>query len=166
MPKTMLKKKRVRRDSEQLVADLQAKIEMIKARAARKRAKSNPAVRHTVAAVRSMDKAMATTTDAVMRKTLEEARGLVSAYLSLQGIIPADGTASRRVNGRRSSTEVEQLSASLADYVVKNPGQRGEQIAESLRIDTKSMRSVMKQLIADGKVETRGERRGMRYYPA
>jgi len=161
----MVKKKRARREPEQLVADLQAKIEAIKARAARKRAKANPAVRHTVAAVRSMDKAMAATADAVMRKTLEEARGLVTAYLSLQGILTTDGAGARRINGRRSSGEVEQLGATLSEHVAKNPGQRAEQIAESLQVDTKGMRLAMKKLIADGKVQTRGERRGMRYYP-
>jgi hypothetical protein len=159
-------KKRIRRDAEQLVADLQAKIEAIKARVARKRVKANPAVRYTVAAVRSIDKALAATTDNVMRRTLEEAGGVLGAYLTLQGVIPAAGSGQRGASGRRSSEDVEQMGASLLAYVKKNPGQRGEQIAEALRTNTKTMRLPMHKLIADKVVKSKGERRGMRYYPA
>jgi hypothetical protein len=155
-------KKRVRRDTDQLVADLQAKIEALQARAARKRVKAGPAVRHLLGALRSMDKATSASEDQVLRKTLEEARGTLSAYLSLQGIVPAAKPGQR---GRRSSADVEQSGASLANYVIKNPGQRGEDIAAALGTDTKTMRLPMKQLIADKKVRTKGERRGMRYYP-
>lgn len=158
-------KKRIRRDAEQLVADLQAKIEAIKARATRKRAKANPAVRHTVAAVRSLDKAMAATTDHVMRRTLEEARGVLSAFLTLQGAMPAASSGERGTTGRRSPEDVEQMGASLLAHVNKSPGQRGEQIAEALHLDTKTIRLPMQKLIADKKVKTKGERRGMRYYP-
>jgi hypothetical protein len=165
MPQAM-QKKRVRRDSEQLIADLQAKIEAIKARAVRQRAKANPAMRHMVAAVRSMDKAMAATEDKVMRRTLEEARGVLGAFLSLQGVTPAADSAQRGTGGRRSSEAVEQMGESLLAYVSKNPGQRGEQIAEALQMDAKTMRLPMQKLIADKKVKTKGERRGMRYYPA
>ncbi len=135
MPETT-PRKRIRRDAEQLVADLQAKIEAIKARAIRKRAKANPAVRYTVAAVRSIDKAMAATADNVMKRTLEEARGVLSAYLTLQGVIPAASAGERGTTGRRSSEVVEQTGASLLAHVKKNPGQRGEQIAVSLHMDT------------------------------
>jgi hypothetical protein len=48
---------------------------------------------------------------------------------------------------------------------VENPGQRGEQIAEALGTDTKTMRLPMQKLIAHEKGRTKGERRGMRYYP-
>jgi glutamate-1-semialdehyde aminotransferase len=160
-------KKRVRRDADQLVADLEAKIEAIKARVARKRAKANPSVRHTVAAVRSIDKAMAAATDAVLRRSLDEARGVLSAYLALQGVIPAASSGSRGgTTGRRSSEDVEQIGSSLFEHVTRNPGQRGEQIAEALSMDTKTIRLPMKKLIEDKRVKTKGERRGMRYYPA
>jgi hypothetical protein len=158
--KRVVTRKRTRRDPEQLVADLQAKIEAIKARAARKRRKADPAVRYTIAAVRNIDRAMSSATDQVLRKTLEEARGTLAAFLTLQGIVPAARP------GRRSSEAVEQTGSSLVEYVKKNPGQRGEQIAESLGTDTKSMRLPMQRLIAGGEVRTQGERRGMRYYPA
>src|SRR5215831_4933881 len=136
MPKEITKT-RHRRDSDQLIAALEAKIEAIKARAARRRAKSNPAVRHTVAAIRSMDKAMAAAEDAVLRKALEEARGALTAYLSLQGVVPA-GRTNGAVRGRRSSSDVETFGASLLAYVTKNPGQLGEHIARELGTDTKT----------------------------
>ena len=162
MPKTM-PKQRVRRDAEQLIADLEAKIAGIKARAERKRVKANPSTRYLIAAVRNMDKAMGATEDQVLRKTLEEARGSLGAFLTLQGIVPA--VRGGQTRGRRSSADVEQIGTSLADYVMKNPGQRGEQIAQALGMDATTMRLPMKRLIAEEKIKTRGERRGMRYYP-
>jgi len=165
MPKAAAKK-RSRREPEQLVADLEAKIEAIKARMARKRAKANPAVRFTVAAVRNMDKAMAATTDGVMRQTLEEARSALTSFLSLQGVLPAGGANVRTTGGRRSAEDVEQMATTLLAHVKSNPGQRGEQIAEVLGVDTKQLRLPMQKLIDDASVKTKGQRRGMRYYPA
>ena len=165
MPKSPMKK-RNRRAPEDLVAALEAKIEAIKARAERKRAKANPAIRYTVAAVRNMDKAMSAADDAVLRRALEEAHGGLTAYLKLQGIVPANGSAARTSGGRRTSDDVEQVGASLLAYVRNNPGQRGEDIAEAMGTDSKAIRLPMKKLIADGQVRTKGERRGMKYYSA
>ena len=165
MPKSV-PKKRPRRDPEDLVAALEAKIASIKARAERKRAKANPAIRYTVAAVRNMDKAMATADDTALKRALEEAHGGLTAYLKLQGVVSANGSAARASGGRRSSTDVEQVGASLLAYVRNNPGQRGEDIAEAMGTDSKTIRLPMKKLIAEGKVRTKGERRGMRYYAA
>ena len=163
MPKPV-PKKRNRRAPEELVAALEAKIASIKARAERKRAKANPAIRHTVAAVRNMDKAMATANDAVLRRALDEAHGGLTAYLKLQGVVSANGSAARASGGRRSSSDVEQMGGSLLAYVRNNPGQRGEDIAEAMGTDSKAIRLPMKKLIADGQVRTKGERRGMRYF--
>lgn len=69
-------------------------------------------------------------------------------------------------SGRRTNESMEQSSAALLDYVTKNPGQRGEQIAKALRTDVGTMRLPMKKLIADKKVRTQGQRRGMTYYAA
>src|SRR6188474_996388 len=79
-------KKRIRRNDEQLIADLEAKIAAMKARAARKKAKASPDTRYTLGAVRNIDKAMSGTQDATLRKALEEARGALAAWLALEGI--------------------------------------------------------------------------------
>ena len=71
-----------------------------------------------------------------------------------------------KTSGRRTNESMEQSSAALLDYVTKNPGQRGEQIAKALRTDVGTMRLPMKKLIADKKVRTQGQRRGMTYYAA
>ena len=51
----------------------------------------------------------------------------------------------------------------LLTYVKDHPGQRGEQIAAALGTDSKSVRPAMQRLLADKKVKTRGQRRGMTY---
>jgi len=154
MPKAA-PKKRNRRAPEDLVAALEAKIQAIKVRAVRKRAKSNPAVRYTVAAVRNMDKAMGAAEDQVLRKALEEARSGLAAYLALQGVMPAGGS-NGAVRGRRSPSDLGEMGATLLAYVKSNPGQRGEQIAEAVGTDSKTVRRPMLQLIEDGRSGRRG----------
>ena len=63
----MKTKKRTRRTPEQKIADLKAKIERIKARAAQAKVKKDPTLRHISGAVRAIDKAAAATKDAVTR---------------------------------------------------------------------------------------------------
>lgn len=66
--------------------------------------------------------------------------------------------------GRRSAEDVTAMGQTLLDYVKKNPGQRGEQIAKALRTDVGTMRLPMKALISAKKVKTKGQRRGMTYF--
>lgn len=153
--------KRTRRTEETMIQDLEAKIAEIKARAERKKIKRDPAVKHVVAAVRSIDKAMSETQDRAVRTALEEARSTLSACLSLSGVAPKGGDGVLVPRGRRSVDE-----GALFDHVQKHPGQRGEQIAAALGTDTKSMRPTMRRLIDERKVRTKGERRGMVYLPA
>lgn len=68
--------------------------------------------------------------------------------------------------GRRSAEDVSAMGETLLDYVRKNPGQRGEQIAKALRTDVGTMRLPMKALIGARKVKTKGQRRGMTYFAA
>lgn len=58
------------------------------------------------------------------------------------------------------------MREALLAHVHANPGQRGEQIAAALGTDVGTMRLPMRKLIAERKVRTEGQRRGMTYYPA
>jgi phage shock protein A len=157
--------KRVRRTDERLIADLEARIAALKARAAQKKAKRSPGLAHTIKAVKAIDAAMAATEDVAMRRALDEARATLSACLSLQGLSVSGGGGERIAGGgRRSSESVEQMGETLLAHIKKNPGQRGEQIAQVLGTDTKSMRLPMQKLIAGKLVKTKGQKRGMTYY--
>lgn len=68
--------------------------------------------------------------------------------------------------GKRTPASLEQMGARLLAHVKANPGQRGEQIAAALKTDVKTMRLPLLRLIADKKVKTKGQRRGMTYFAA
>jgi hypothetical protein len=158
----MAKKKegRKRRGIEERIVELEAKIAAIKEREARRRAKADPALRHASAAFRAIEKSLAATSDAELRHALLGARSALAPVLGTKAKVPGDG----RV--RRSGPEVENLTDGLLDYVRNNPGQRSEEIATALALDTRTIRPAMKRLIADGKITTQGERRAMRYSPS
>jgi hypothetical protein len=153
--------KRARRSTEERIADLEATIASIKARAERKRARADPTIRHTSLAIKAIDKALAETKDSATKSALVEARATLSACIALTS--GASGTSGvlkprpRRAGGRFDDGET------LLSYVRDHPGLRGEQIAAALGTDSTSMRPTMKRLIAEGKIQTRGERRAMTY---
>lgn len=161
--------KRVRRSPEQLINDLEKRIASIKMRAEQKKLKASPSMRYVRAALKSIDKALAESDDAATRTALDEARSTLSACVQLNGgtVAPSRPAAksSSGSGGRRSSQDVERMSDNLFDYVLKNPGQRGEQIAATLGTDVVTMRLPMKKLIADNRIKTIGEKRGTKYYP-
>lgn len=154
--------RRKRRGIDQMIADLEAKIAVIKERDARKKAKSDPALRHVGAALKAIDKAQAALQDGASRRSLGEARAALESVLA-RGGASAGSDQGGAVRTRRSAHELQDLASSLLTYVRSNPGQRGEQIAEALSSDTSTIRPVMKRLIADGKITTEGQRRGMTY---
>lgn len=68
--------------------------------------------------------------------------------------------------GRRASVDMDAMQDLLLVHVKTNPGQRGDQIAAALGSDVGRIRLPMKKLIAARKVKTKGQRRGMMYFPA
>ncbi len=67
--------------------------------------------------------------------------------------------------GKRTSENLEAMSAKLLAHVKAHPGDRGEQIAAALKTDVGTMRLPMQKLMAAKKVKTKGQRRGTSYYP-
>jgi prophage DNA circulation protein len=157
-PKTAVPaaRKYTRRSEDQRIADLEARIQALKERAATKAATKDPAYRYVSKAIKAIDAAMGSTSDQTIRTALHEARAPLSACMQLKGVLMPQG--------RRSGSAVEP-DAVLA-YVQKNPGQRGEHIAAGLGTDSKAIRPAMKRLIEAGSVRTKGERRGMQYWGA
>jgi hypothetical protein len=87
-------KTRTRRTPEQMVADLQAEIERVRARAAAKEAKSNPEGRAFITAAKALDKAMDVCTGD-KRHALESARAILSEQMVSMGIRVAKGRTRR-----------------------------------------------------------------------
>jgi len=136
-----------------MIEDLQQEIERIKTRAAQRKVRRDPALRHVTAAVRSIDKAMGATTDAATRNALDEARATLAACLAMSGVTPK-GRAARSV-----AAHVDP--AAVLTYLRNNPGSSGEQVATAM--GTATLRPVMKALIAKGQVTASGKARGTRY---
>jgi predicted ArsR family transcriptional regulator len=153
---------RVRRTDEQLISDLEAEIQRLKHRATQRQVTRSPAIRYTTSALNAIDSASGATDDAALRRALEEARATLVACLAVQGVVVA--AAAGKV--RRGTHDKAQLAEALLAHIRTHSGQRGEQIAAALGTDTKTMRPVMHALIAENKVKTRGERRGMQYFAA
>lgn len=149
-----------RRSEEDRIKALEAQIEALKQRKARKQQPRDPALKQMQAAVRSIDKATGTSSDHAIREALGEARNTLTACLALMGtaskgmLVPA---------ARRTATGAGVSEESLLSYVRANPGARGEQIAGALGTSTDTIRPVMKRLIQAGRVSTAGQARAMSY---
>jgi membrane protein involved in colicin uptake len=147
-----------RRSLDERIAELEAKIHAIRQREAEKKAKSDPMLRHVRAARKALEKADGLAEDAGDKRALADALATLDGLMG--GAAPRGSDAPR---ARRTSSELADLADTLLSYVRSNPGQRGEQIAAALGSDTGTIRPVMKRLIADGKVATEGQKRGMTY---
>jgi len=88
--------KKQQRPADARIAELQAKIEAIKARDERKRARAKPEVRHAIAATKALDKALGATTDATLRTAFSEARTLVAAAVAVEGVVVAESMGAAR----------------------------------------------------------------------
>jgi hypothetical protein len=81
--------KRTRRTPEQMIAELEAKIEDVRNRAKRREVKKSSAVRQLLATVKAIDKGIAAAIEegsATLKKTLAEGREPLAAYLALEGV--------------------------------------------------------------------------------
>ena len=70
----------------------------------------------------------------------------------------------RKKGAKRTAEELEQLTKKLHGYIAKNPGQRIEQIAQSLDISTKELNLPAKKLISEKKLSTKGQKRATTYF--
>jgi hypothetical protein len=80
---------RKRRTDDELIHDLQVKIQKIKERAVARSMKRSPSMKHTAAAVRAIDKALehaAGEGNTTLRHALADAREPLAAYLQLEGV--------------------------------------------------------------------------------
>jgi hypothetical protein len=151
---------RVRRTAEQLIADLEAKIQSIKTRAERAKVKRDPALRHVNAALRSVDKALSVSEDVATREALNEARVTLSACLTLHGVAAPAATGARRRRGGGAAVVDENT---VLAHVQQHPGQGGAEIAAALGTDVGTLRPTMKRLIEARRVRATGKARGTRY---
>jgi len=150
------KARRQRRSIEQQIADLQAKITAIQEREALRRAKTDPVLRNVATALKGVEKALALEPEAPTAEVLQQVHTLLAGLMEGEApVMPA-----RR--GRRAAAK-EDLPAQILAHLRDQPAQRSEQIASALGTDTATLRPVLKRLIADGKVETEGQKRGMTY---
>lgn len=93
--------RRKRRSPEQMIADLQAQIESVKARAQARELKESPAMKRTLTLVRGLNKAIAEATEeknSGLQKALKSAHATLSDFLADQGVRPPKPRKSR---GRR-----------------------------------------------------------------
>ena len=153
--------KKSRRTPEQQIADLQAKIEELKARAERKKVQKDPALRHIAAAVRSIDKALSETEDGAIRTALNEVRPTLSACLALTGAPPVDSKGTLRPRARRTASAD---AGRVLEYISAHPGARSEEMVAEFGTDAAALRAVLHQLRDEGKIRPEGKARGTRYF--
>lgn len=156
---TLHKPTRTIRTAEQRIADLEAQIEQVKRRAAAKKVKKDPAVRYVSGALRSIDKALASSEDQATRAALNEARVGLAAVLMLSGVVVPAG---RGRTGPRVTGPVLSEDALLA-YIQAHPGSRSENIAVGLGTDTAGIRPSLVALKQAGRLVVEGKARATRY---
>jgi hypothetical protein len=67
--------------------------------------------------------------------------------------------------GKRTPEDLESLSGQFASFVKSNPGLRIEQINKELGTTTKDLALPIRKLIAEGMINTKGQKRSTTYFP-
>jgi hypothetical protein len=155
--------KRNRRTPEQLIKDLEAKIEEVKQRAAAKRVKASGEGKALVTAVKALDKALASSTGDTQR-AIEAARAILAERLAEMGLGAGAGGASKGERVRRSTEDLEELAASIRAHVQANPGARLEEISADIDVPSKDLKRPVQLLLGNGELRTEGQKRGTRYF--
>jgi hypothetical protein len=150
---------RTQRTAEQRIADLEAQIEQVKRRAAAKKVKKDPALRYVSGALRSIDKALASSEDKPTREALTEARTGLAAILTLSGAMVPAGRGRAKPRGVGPVIEEDALLA----FIQAHPGSRSEDIAVGLGTDTVGIRGALVALKQAGAVGVEGKARATRY---
>jgi hypothetical protein len=107
MDSTMAKKgsKRIRRSSEQIISDLEKKIELLRQKAKVKEVKTSPALKAAMQIVRSIDKAMEVAKqegENALAHALADGREPLASFFEKSGLgVPK----ARRPRGRRAKVE-------------------------------------------------------------
>jgi hypothetical protein len=70
----------------------------------------------------------------------------------------------RRKGAKRTPIELEALVKKFHAHVVKNPGQRIEQIGQILAIPTKELALPVKRLMSEKKLSSKGQKRATTYF--
>jgi len=65
---------------------------------------------------------------------------------------------------RRTAEELVEMQGDLVTYVAKNPGQRLEQIAIGMDIDSHDLKRPIQMLLEAKELSKEGQRRGTMYY--
>jgi hypothetical protein len=101
----VLMKRRERRTPEMRIEDLEAKIRTIRSRVEKRKARSVPAMTDVLKAIKLIDRAAQSTTDATLKAALEEARATLTAASAVQGVIvPPSASATAGMKRQRTKT--------------------------------------------------------------
>lgn len=75
-------------------------------------------------------------------------------------------TGARKSSGRRTSEDIEQIADELLAHVRAHPGQRLEEISAEIGMPTAELKRPVLLLAGKGRIRTKGQKRGTRYFAA
>ena len=114
-------------------------------------------------------------TNIVKRSALEQVLEAVSGAMDApakakrgpgrprKNAVAAPSKSGKRI--RRSSANVGQMTENALAHIKANAGCSVGELGKALGATTKDLRLPLQKLLADGKVKTKGQKRGTRYHP-